>query len=117
MEENIFAFNDRKALQVQDDSICERLNEDFWTKILNCDDKLGLSEQALSRIKDSCSSLYWLASYASVVLICRLDSRYSSISLVGLDGWKSIVHTCVDCRESTAAPEISSPTLVKDRSF
>jgi hypothetical protein len=107
----MFPFNDRKALQVQDDSVCKELYKDFWTNILNCDDKLGLSKQALSRINDSCSCLYWLASYGSVVLIRPLDSRYSSISLVGLDGWKSIVHASVDGRESTAIPDISSPAF------
>jgi hypothetical protein len=40
-----------------------------------------------------------------------LDSKYSSISLVGLDGWKSIVHASVDGRESTTLPDVSSPTF------
>jgi hypothetical protein len=111
MEYNIFPFNDRPALQVQDGYICQELYLDFWTKILNCDDKLGISKQNLSRIKDSCSSLYWLARYASVVLIRPLDSTYSSISMVGLDGWQSVIHASVDGRESTAIPDVSSPAF------
>jgi hypothetical protein len=110
MEDKIFPFKDRKALQIQDDSICEALYDDFWTRILRCDEKLVLTKQDLSRIKHSCS-LYWFASYASVVLVRPLDSTYSSIALVGLDGWKSIVHASVDGRESTAIPDVSSPAF------
>jgi hypothetical protein len=110
MEDNIFYFKDQEALQIQDNSICEALYDDFWTGILCCDEKLRLQKQDLLRIKDSCS-LYWHARYASVVLVRRLDSTYSSIALVGLDGWKSVVHASVDGRESIAVPDVSSPAF------
>jgi hypothetical protein len=110
MEDNIFYFKDQEALQIQDNSICEALYDDFWTGILCCDEKLRLQKQDLLRIKDSCS-LYWHARYASVVLVRRLDSTYSSIALVGLDGWKSVVHASLDGRESIAVPDVSSPAF------
>ena len=112
MEDHIFHFNDRGTLQLQDDGICEALLEDFWTRILNSHEDLRLPKEQLSRVKRSCSSYNWLARYASVVIVRLLDSKYSTMTLVGLDGWKSHVHASVAAgRQTTALPDVSSPTI------
>ena len=108
MEESIFFFSDRRALQCQDNAVCERLFDDFFER-LAANETLDLLQEKLSRIQDSVRKVYWLATYASVIVIRRLDSRYSSIALIGLDGWESAVHASIHGRESIALPNLTKP--------
>ena len=108
MEESIFFFSDCRALQCQDNAVCERLFDDFFER-LAANETLDLLQEKLSRIQDSVRKVYWLATYASVIVIRRLDSRYSSITLIGLDGWESAVHSSINGRESIALPNLSKP--------
>ena len=109
MEESIFPFTDRRALHVQDDATCENIFKDFWLRLDSADERAKLPKEKLAEVKKSVGSLSWQASYASVILFRRLNSRDSSVVLIGLDGWKYVVHASVHGREATASPDISKP--------
>lgn len=111
MEEYIFRFNDCRALQIQDNSVCNRLYHDFWTRILqHGKDKYCLPTKDLLHVEQSCSQVRFYAKYASAVIVRRLDSRYSFVTLVGLDRWESAVHASEGFgRESTSVPDVCTP--------
>jgi hypothetical protein len=106
MEDSIFTFNDKEALQVQDNDTCAALYQDFWTRLDNAEDLPDLS-----LAKQSVSQLHWLARYASVVVVRPLDSHHSCLSMVGLDRWEHVVHASIHGRESTAEPDVTKPAF------
>lgn len=111
MEGSIFPSVDKTALQVQDAIICEKLYDDFWTRILRCDEHFNLPKPYLSEVKKTCSSLVWLPSYAGVVVVRPLNLSYSFICLVGLDGWKSSVHASLVVGKVLRFPTSLRPLL------
>jgi len=107
MEELIFHFNDRPALQVQCADKCQQLYDHFWKMILeDCDEKNFLPQEKLDRINKTYSSIHWLPRYACAILIKLLGPVYSTISMVGLDHWESPVHASDQGRESIAVADV-----------
>jgi hypothetical protein len=112
MERFIFDFLDRSAVSLQDDETCQGLLEDFWNGLDQTGGWLQLPDRSV--LRQSCPTLWWKARYAAVVTFARLDSRRSFVSIVGLDGWKSRVHTSRIAgvgRQRTASPNLTQPVV------
>jgi hypothetical protein len=110
MDEYIFDFIDRPAVSRQDDNTCRELLEDFWNGLDQTSDLLKLPDR--TKVRKMCPRLEWKARYAAVVAFVELDSCKSFVSIVGLDGWKSRVHTSRTVgRQRTAVPNLTEPAV------
>jgi hypothetical protein len=110
MDDSIFWFNDRKALQVQCSHTCELLYDDFWKKALTWEKDYQFPDTSkLLELKSTFPQHHWLPRYGSAVIFRKMNSVESSVTFVGLDGWKDLVHASESGRESTAAPDVRDP--------
>jgi hypothetical protein len=108
MDELIFNYNDRRALQNQCDATCEKLYQDFLSVLLKSKDDAVIPKR-ICQLRDKFHCHHWLARYASVVLFSPISVTASSITLVGLDRWERKVHASLDGRENTAIADVTHP--------
>jgi len=109
MENYIFDFNDRNALCVQDDRVCESLYRDFFATLV-ASDELSSFRETVARF-ESQYQLHWLAHYGSVILFKSIDVLSSSATVVDLDKWSQAVHASVEGRENTAIADVTASVL------
>jgi Protein of unknown function (DUF3638) len=110
MEESIFDFFDCPANSRQDDNLCQELLVDFWHGLDQMSHRLQLPDR--TKVQTTCPRLEWKARYAAVVAFVPLDSCQSFVTIVGLDGWKSRIHTSrTGGRQRTAVPNLTEPVV------
>jgi hypothetical protein len=111
-EESIFYFPDLPALAIQSDEKCSELYEDFFRVLQAPEAFHGLPDTMIQNLHESCTRLVWKADYASVIVFRRQNSQRTLVWVIGLDGWKSRVHTSwSDGRESISVPDLTLPTV------
>lgn len=118
MEDKIFHFNDRPALAIQSNEVCAQLYDDFYNVLAeevsnNVDDDLLDSLQ--TRVENLFETVWvtWMARYGCAIAVGDIDVQTYSITVVGLDGWKTKVHASVHKgRELTAMPDVTNPAIL-----
>jgi Protein of unknown function (DUF3638) len=135
LAESVFYFRDQSALQVQDNGICQELLDDVFRVLqgsfethptLHHEPCWLSSSRRLEDLRQCCANVIWKAHYASVIVFRRLDSQRSFVYIVGLDGWRAMVHNSTMTmtttttagenggsggRQSTAVPNVTMPVV------
>ncbi|CAB9529821.1 Protein of unknown function (DUF3645) [Seminavis robusta] len=118
MEDNIFDFNDRTALQIQSDEVCAQLYDHFLSAVEESvslpifKDDARLIAADLKQLKESVV-VKWMAPYGCAILMKDLDVLSTTITVIGLNEWNDKVHSSVNGRESTAIPNVLSPSVLE----
>jgi hypothetical protein len=117
MEDGIFLFNDRGALVEQSDVACETLYHDFIGVLeQEAPSLLGDQGELVQYVKNLKESyeVSWMASYGCAVLVGNVDIISKSITVIGLDNWKNIIHSSIDQgRQPTAEVDLTkSPAIL-----
>ena len=110
MEDSIFWFNDKEALSVQSDTICQDLYNDFFSKLSGYEDSFDFQVDVgpFEEIKDK-FKIKWYAAYGAALIYWKKNSRDTMLVVAGLDGWNYHVHAWVGGRQPTARADVANP--------
>ena len=109
LAESIFYFPDQPALQCQSEETCRHLYEHLISTLLDLDPtRYGDLIKILSYVKDQ-YNIVWVPRYACAILSSAISVDTAFLRMVGLDGWKSRIHSCVHGREKTAEADVLRP--------
>lgn len=125
LEGNVFFFNDRPALTVQSDEICQQLFTHFQAALQTEETMLvsahnqrsSLNVVALvQRVNDIAGKyqIIWCAPSGCAILVQKMDALSSFVTVIGLNGWECMVHSSVEVgREVTAKPNYAKPAIME----